>query len=137
MMDERSETQDPPASWRVHIYASGRGFVVVPVCHHSDESGTLCQPIQNVTLTRGYNLSHSLKQAIERAARTSAASQPEQKAQGRWQQHHLFAVCVQRGPEELRLLRLPDMEPLAAWPATTSIDALVKQLIEWMAAALA
>lgn len=134
MKDERSE---PPALWRVHIYASGRGFVVAPVCHHSDEGRTLCQPVQNVTLVRGYNLSSSLKQAIERAARTSATSQSREKAQGRWQQHHLFAIRVQRGSEELRLLRLPDMEPLAAWPAITPIDAVVKQLIERVAAALA
>lgn len=63
--------------------------------------------------------------------------QSREKAQGRWQRHHLFVVCVQRGPEGLRLLRLPDMEPLTAWPATTPIDAVVKQLIAWVAAALA
>ncbi|MBN1872589.1 MAG: hypothetical protein JXA33_00025 [Anaerolineae bacterium] len=123
---------------RVHVYASGRAFVVVPVCHQVDGGWVECQPVREIVLEKGLPFSIVLGHAIDRAVTYLCADpQPWDGVQGRWWEHHLFVARLAWKAETLRLFILPEAEPAAEWPANTSNVHIARHLIAQLGQALA
>lgn len=121
----------------VHVYASGRGFVVVPVCPQPDGKGMEVEPIDEVSLIRGLPTSVLLARAIEEAAGHPCEAPRPWKDPQEQRQHHLFAVRLTWHEETLQMHLLPEGEPIAAWPRKLGAAFAARQLIARLAAALA
>ena len=122
----------------VHIYASGRAFVVVPVCHQTDSEWVECQPVREIVVDKGLPFSLILEHAIDRAAQHACTElEPWDGAQGRWWEHHLFMVRLIWQAETLQLFILPETTPSIEWPATVSMIRVARHLIELLGQALA
>jgi hypothetical protein len=121
---------------RVHVYARGREFVVVPVCNTSDGDWVECEPVQKVGLTRGLPHVALLGSAIEEAAACDCETLRPWQEGARYRQHHLFAVLLVWRAETLHMLILPDGEPCAEWPRDYSAEVAARQLLTQLNEAL-
>ncbi|MBN1248088.1 MAG: hypothetical protein JXC32_10555 [Anaerolineae bacterium] len=119
----------------VHVYASGRQLVIVPVV--TDAHGDLVEidAVQTVPITLGrptvVRLSRALSAARE-ASNQRTAGQPRWDGErGRWWAHHLLGLTIRWEKDQIALTELhqDDAEP-AILPADTTDIALAERLIE-------
>jgi hypothetical protein len=123
---------------RVHVYGSGRGFAVVPVCYHSEKGWVECEPVQEVGLEKGLPIRVIFEEAIERAAQHPCSDlQVCDVMPGGWRDHHLFAAHLVWRAGTLQLFILPDAVPAKEWPENVPIEYPVRRLIEQLGRALA
>ncbi len=123
---------------RVHIYASGRGFAVVPVCYLPEQGWVECEPVQEVSLEKGLPTAVILEQAIEGAAQHPCRDpQAWSGAPGGWRDRHLFAAHLIKREETWQLFILPDSTPTREWPANTPVSHITRYLIAQLGTALA
>ena len=123
---------------RVHVYGSGRGFAVAPVCYHAEQGWVECDPLEEVGLEIGFPTRAFLEQAIERAAQYPCGDPRVcDGAPGGWRDHHLFAARLVWRAGTLQLFILPDTVPVEAWPENAPLEYPVRRLIEQLGAALA
>ena len=123
----------------VHIYARGRGFLVVPVCPQPDGLWLECQPAREISLTPGYATTVYLGRAIDAAASQPSDDdiQPWDGSAGGWWEHHLLAVRVTWDDSHTQLLRLPNLDVMGNWPANFSREKLAGHIIAALGQALA
>lgn len=126
---------------RVHIYASGHGFVVVPVCQRADKEWVECEPVWHISLEKALPIAALLGSAIDKSAQHPCDElHPWDGARGRWWEHHLYAARLTWQADKLELTILPDGRPdspehlessrsLGEWPANVSSTPIVRQLI--------
>jgi hypothetical protein len=128
----------------VHVYADGRGFVVVPVTQDPDGTPVEVTPVERVSLTLGRATSVELTRALRRAARRSAAEGDDDLAawdgdDGRWWSHNLLFVKLAWTPEGVTLTPQRPTSP-GAWedagaeslPPTTPSLEIAQHLIEYL-----
>ncbi|HNT77647.1 MAG TPA: hypothetical protein PKH77_21755 [Anaerolineae bacterium] len=88
---------------RGHIYVSGQGFAVVPVCCHPEQGWVECEPVQEVSLVKGLPIAAIFEEAIERAAQHPCADlRLWEGTQASWREHHLFAARLESGLDQRR-----------------------------------
>jgi len=122
---------------RVHIYASGRGFAVVPVCYLPEKGWMECEPVQEVRLEKGLPMVALFEKALERAAQCPCRDlQVWSGTPGGWRDHHLFAARLIEREETWQLFILPDPAPAMEWPADTPVSDIVRYLIAQLRTAL-
>ncbi|MBN1922967.1 MAG: hypothetical protein JW892_17095 [Anaerolineae bacterium] len=112
---------------KIHIYASGRGFVIVPVCRQPDGKWIELQPLPRISLTRGRSLPTQIARAFERAI--SEPCTPPTPGTPNPPQSYLFAACLSWHEDTLQLHLLPDLEFQAEWPADVSYEKIADHLI--------
>lgn len=112
---------------RIHIYASGRGFVIIPMCHEPDNEWVALQPLPRISLTRGRSLSTQLARAIERARDTPCT--PPKPGTQKPPQSCLYGVCLSWHEEILQLHLLPDWKFQAEWPTSIPYEQIADHLI--------
>ena len=123
---------------RVHIYGSGRGFAVVPVCHHPEKGWVECEPVQEVGLEKALPIRALFEEAIERAVQHPCSDlQVWDCTRGGWRDHHLFAARLVWRAGTLQLFILPDATPVEAWPENVPVEYPVRRLVEQLGVALA
>jgi len=123
---------------RVHVYGSGRGFAIAPVCQIAEQGWVECEPLQEVSLEKGFPIRAFLERAIERAAQYPCSDlQVWDGTPSGWRDHHLFAARLVWRAGTLQLFILPDTAPVEAWPEAASLDQPVRRLIEQLGMALA
>jgi len=117
-----------------HIYANGRGFVIVPVCRDNAGDSREYQPVQRVSLALGYSMTQRLARALQKAqAQSSNGGAPGELwdgDQGHWWQHHLLAVKVVLSAEGIMLSDLREDARLAEWPAGASFYKVAQRILE-------
>lgn len=133
---------------RVHVYASGHGFVVVPVCQRAEKEWVECEPVQHISLEKALPIAAMLDSAIARSAQHSCDElRPWDGDGGRWWKHHLYAARLAWQAEKLELTILPDgwpgspeplelPHPVGEWPANVASTHVVYQLIALLGQAL-
>jgi len=112
---------------KIHIYGSGRGFIITPACRQPNDEWVELQPLPRISLTRGRSLSTQLARALEQAHTTPYAV-PKPGTQ-RPSQSYLYLVCLSRHEETWQLHLLPDWELQAEWPAGISYEQIADHLI--------
>jgi hypothetical protein len=92
----------------VHVYATGRGFVVVPVVRRADDENAEWTPVRRVSLALGRPTVVTLSRALQKAREQSAAG-PEAGTEawdgdgGRWWVRHLLLVEITWQAEQIKL----------------------------------
>ena len=120
----------------IHIYASGRTFVVVPITRAQDGAAIETTPARTVPLTLGQPTSYRISRVIREARADCGCEGMDQPLSwdgdgGRWWQHHLMAVAVRWSGTQVRILDLDQTEgrPLEL-PAQVSNGELADHLIQ-------
>ena len=95
-MDNQAQTRHEPA---VHVYGSGRMFVVVPLAPSVDGSWVEMTPVEQVNIVLGRSVVAPLAQALREAkAQSTAGLQGEANRWdgdgGRWWDHRLLCVRI-------------------------------------------
>jgi len=134
---------------RVHIYASGYGFVVVPVCQQAGQVWVECAPARHISLEKALPIVALLSSAIEESAQHACDQLPPWDGErGRWWAHRLYAARLTWQADKLALSILPDGRPgdpkciesppesIGEWPANVSLDYVARQLIALLGQAL-
>jgi hypothetical protein len=88
---------------RVHVYGSGRVFVVVPLAPSENGEWMEMQPVERVNIVLGRSVIAPLAQALrEGKARSSAGLEDEADVWdgdgGRWWDHNLLCVRISWSP---------------------------------------
>jgi len=112
---------------RIHIYGSGRGFIITPVCRQPNNEWVELQPLPRISLTRGRSLSTQLARALERA-RVTPCIPPKPDTQMP-PQSYFYMACLSWHEETLQLHLLPDWELQAEWPAGAPYEQIADHLI--------
>lgn len=112
---------------KIHIYASGRGFIIVPVCRQPDGKWIELQPLPRISLTRGRSLPTQIARAFERAI--SEPFTPPAAGTPNPQQSYLFAACLSWHEDTLQLHLLPDLEFQVEWSIKVSYEEIADHLI--------
>ena len=91
---------------RVHVYGSGRVFVVVPLAQSEAGDWMEITPVERVNIVLGRSVVVPLAQALrEGKARSSAGFEDEADAWdgdgGRWWDHNLLCVRITWSPEHV------------------------------------
>ena len=112
---------------RIHIYGSGRGFIITPVCRQPNDEWVELQPLPRISLTRGRSLSTQMARALEQAHITPCTA-PKPETQ-RPSQRYLYMVCLSWHEETLQLHLLPSWELQAEWPTGIPYEQIADHLI--------
>ncbi|MGC9346699.1 MAG: hypothetical protein ACP5JG_01060 [Anaerolineae bacterium] len=129
---------------RVNVYASGLGFVVVPVAGWATGQETEMVPVHRVSLERGNATVVDLSLALE-AAQEEAQPDPSDAVNawdgddGRWWAHNLAFVKITWYPDKV-VFAPQEQTPDGDWqtryseelPATTNVDDLSRALIRYL-----
>jgi len=116
----------------IHVYASGRTFIIVPVVSAPNDTPAEMAPVHSVPLTLGRPTSVRLSRAITSARETAGSitggtGAPWDGDGGRWWQHHLLAAAVAWQDACVRAWDLDEGNELGRWDDVTS-----SELAEWL-----
>ncbi len=140
-MDNQAQAQPEP---QVHIYGSGRVFIVVPVAQSDTGDWVEMNPVERVNIILGRSVVVPLAQALREAqAQSTAGLQSEADRWdgdgGRWWDHHLLHVRITWSQEHITFAPQPAAsgkseikEPLELIPGDVPESKLATRLIEYL-----
>ena len=102
MAGQENQMDEP----RVHVYGSGREFVVVPLAHSDEEDWIEVTPVHRVNIILGRSVVAPLARALREAKARSTAglqedAEPWDGDEGRWWDHHLLWVRITWSPAHI------------------------------------
>lgn len=129
---------------RVHVYGSGRVFVVVPVAQSDTGEWIEMNPVDRVNIILGRSVVVPLAQALREAkAQSTAGLQDEASVWdgdgGRWWDHHLLCVRITWSREHIAFAPRPEAvgeseadELIEIIPGNVPESKLATRLVEYL-----